>query len=281
MNLVVGTANFNQPYGRKQTKANGVAVLSKAAQLGIDMIDAAGNYGEYIDLDFWQDLSNSFKVIYKVATIEQLEWALNTTKNVYAIMAHGIDAWLKLGHIMSNSIPPNIKVGVSLYDPKELEQTFPSVLQIVEIPINLVDQRWIPLLPHLRLRRIEVIARSMFLQGALFETSWKGYPLALYSYNMVRANPGVDRIIVGVDTPEQLEAIVNYPELEVDYEHLSNNRSKKWLKPIAKQSLPLFERKDGIGQSDRKSEAEQVIGQRDNSDNSEERRQGYNPVSPE
>jgi hypothetical protein len=263
MNLVIGTANFNRPYGRKQVKADGVQILSKAAQLGVDMIDVSGNYGDYYDLDFWQDLVSGFKIIYKVSTIEQLEWALNTPKSIYAIMAHGIDAWLKLGHIMSNTIPPNIKVGVSLYDPKELEQTFPSVLQIVEIPVNLVDQRWIPLLPHLRIRRVEVVARSLFLHGTLFESKWKGYPLALYSYNMVRANKGIDRIIVGVDTAEQLEEIASYPELEVNYEHLSNNRSKKWLIPIAQQNLPLFGGENSSEQGDREGTTEQVCGQGD------------------
>lgn len=277
--LVIGTANFNQPYGRKRLKADGNSILHSAKELGIDTVEVSDDYGNYGETFLW----NHFKYIVKISTIEQLEAAVKMPEYVYAIMAHGYEAWQKLGHIMSNVIPPNIKIGVSLYDPKELDATLPSVLQIVEVPVNLVDQRWIPLLPHLRIRRIEVVARSLFLHGTLFESSWKGYPLALYSYNMARANNGIDRIIVGVDDAAQLVEIANYPELEVNYEHLSNNRSKKWLKPVAFQSIPTsgtieVRSGQGIGTGAEK-QADQ--SRCDSGDNAVTGGQGDNPDSPE
>lgn len=276
MVIVIGTANFNMPYGRKEWKADPESILDKARSLGINYLDGSFNYGYYGDPQIY----SGFKWIVKVANEKQLMYALeNNDENTYAIMAHGYKVWGKLGHMMVSLVPTDIKVGVSLYNPKEFEGLWPNV-QIIEFPMNIVDVSWMPYLPLLHAKRIETVARSLFLHGTLFDIEWKGYPLAHFSFNMVR-NSLVDKIILGVDTPEQLETIANYPTLEVDYEHLSNRGSKKWLSKATEKVLSLFGEEDSFRYDNRTDTEERKSKFGNNSDNTGKGRQGDNTDSSE
>lgn len=250
MELVLGTANFGQAYGRKAVEAiSPREIMMEAMNQMIVYLDTSMNYGmapEIID-EFQQDVSfpsYPFRVIVKVVNNLQVELAMKMG-NVHAILAHGIKAWGEVGTTLLERVPPNIKVGASLYKPSEIEGLYGANIQIIEFPYNIVDQSWASFLPALRRRRIETIARSVFLHGTLWENNLKGIPLAYMSFNMVKNNPFVDKLIVGPITKEELIAICTIPDLEVNYEHLSNPGSKKWIQPIAKQdpSLPLW--KDG------------------------------------
>ncbi|HZL30512.1 MAG TPA: aldo/keto reductase [Pseudolabrys sp.] len=148
------------------------------------------------------------------------------------------------------------KIGVSIYSPAELESlTAKFRFDLVQAPLNLLDRRlattgW---LQRLKDHAIEVHTRSAFLQGLLLLprhgipakfVRWNGlwdrwhawleshkegavraclaYPLSL---------PGVDRIIIGTDSAEQLQNIltsatlaskVRLPDLACDDEDLIN-----------------------------------------------------------
>lgn len=147
------------------------------------------------------------------------------------------------------------KVGISIYGPDELSPTIDRFqLDLVQAPLNLLDRRihstgW---LARLKDRGIEIHTRSAFLQGLLlmpqgsipakfapWSEIWGGwhkwladsresaiatclaYPLGL---------PEVDRVIVGVDSVEQMgeiisaagQASVAAPDLKCDDEKLVN-----------------------------------------------------------
>ncbi len=126
------------------------------------------------------------------------------------------------------------KVGVSIYSPVELSALSSRYhFDLVQAPMNLVDRRfamsgW---LHRLEEKGIEVHTRSAFLQGLLlmpkaeiprkFEpwsylwNRWHGW-LESTEFSAVQAClayplsfPGVDRVVVGVDSVSQFEQIVS------------------------------------------------------------------------
>jgi len=125
------------------------------------------------------------------------------------------------------------KIGVSVYDPDELTSLvarFP--MDLVQVPFNIVDRRlatsgW---LSRLKERGVEIHVRSVFLQGLLLMPgskrpssfrrwqplwhAWDGW-LAETGASPLRAclgfalsHSGVDRIVVGIDTVEQLSQVL-------------------------------------------------------------------------
>ena len=125
------------------------------------------------------------------------------------------------------------KIGVSVYDPSELDATWPILApDLVQAPFSVVDQRlatsgW---LGRLTDAGVEVHARSAFLQGLLlmprgsrpprfdrWSELWREWadwvaasgrsPLEV-ALGHVLAQPGIDRVLVGVDTAGQLAEIV-------------------------------------------------------------------------
>lgn len=125
------------------------------------------------------------------------------------------------------------KVGVSVYDPEELELLLKGWSpDMVQLPLNLVDRRFerAGLLHTLRSMGIEIHSRSVFLQGLLlmpighipskfdrWRTLWMelerlrseasvsnvalclSYPLSLKE---------IDRVVVGVESIQQMEILV-------------------------------------------------------------------------
>lgn len=118
-------------------------------------------------------------------------------------------------------------LGASIYEPEELAlfDAFAD-LRIVQHPLNLLDQRLLQpnRLADLSAKEIRVHARSVFLQGlfsiepATAATSarptltrlrsvlgdWETTPMEAALPFVVAS--GVDRILIGVDNPEQLQA---------------------------------------------------------------------------
>ena len=125
------------------------------------------------------------------------------------------------------------KFGFSIYDPSSLHD-YISVIRpdIVQAPLNVVDRRlfnsgWLKRLVELD---IEVHARSLFLQGLLllspaqmpnqfhlWRDVWLSWEQYLFSTNQsaveaclnyVTSVPGVDRMVVGVQSAGQLKEII-------------------------------------------------------------------------
>jgi hypothetical protein len=149
------------------------------------------------------------------------------------------------------------KVGVSIYNPSELESVVKLLeLDLIQAPLNLVDRRlatsgWLDRLKQLN---VEVHTRSAFLQGLLLMSRgripekferWAGLwdswadslqetgvsPLsACLAYPL--SHPQVDRVVVGVDSLAQLQELVhaaqkplterNFDFMAIDDEQLSN-----------------------------------------------------------
>lgn len=127
------------------------------------------------------------------------------------------------------------KIGVSIYSPSELEGIFGKFhIDIVQAPLSLIDRRLIETgwLARLSGTGIEVHARSVFLQGLLLMqqdkipgkfTQWKELILRWHAWlernkdvskaqaciGYLKSITEITKIVVGVDTPEQLVELVN------------------------------------------------------------------------
>jgi len=149
------------------------------------------------------------------------------------------------------------KIGVSIYAPEELESILANFsIDIVQAPMNLIDRRLknSGYLNLLKKKKIEVHIRSIFLQGLLLMNKdslplkfkkWKNLSEDWYYWldenpklsaldiciNYIKSIHEIDKIIVGVDSSNQLEEVlkayslteqVDFPEISCNDEQLLN-----------------------------------------------------------
>ena len=161
-------------------------------------------------------------------------------ENVHGLLLHDADGlltpdgrrlWSALQAIRARGLA--MKIGVSVYDPHQLERILDAYpIDIVQLPFNLFDQRFLRagLLDRLRCDGIEVHTRSAFLQGVLLMplarlpqglSGLRGHhqnlqraleksgatPLAA-SLRFCLEQPQIDRVIVGCESRDQLDAIL-------------------------------------------------------------------------
>jgi aryl-alcohol dehydrogenase-like predicted oxidoreductase len=141
-----------------------------------------------------------------------------------------------------------VKIGFSLYYPAEAEYIMQNNIpcDIVQVPYNIFDQRFRNLFPDLKARGIDIYIRSVFLQGLFFinpkelDKQFAGIKYLLYELSefaeknqidlatlcmgFVKTNNDIDKIIIGVDSLENLkDNIYNYNRLSklfIDYQQL-------------------------------------------------------------
>jgi aryl-alcohol dehydrogenase-like predicted oxidoreductase len=145
--------------------------------------------------------------------------------------AHGSTIWCALQELKSQGLVA--KIGVSVYDPEQFERIFDRYqVDLVQIPFNLYDQRFLRTgwLDRLQCAGVEVHARSAFLQGLLLMapdampaqfSPWANHQRRLYqslkslgisalaaSLRFCLQQPGIARVIVGCEAPEQVDGIL-------------------------------------------------------------------------
>jgi len=163
------------------------------------------------------------------------------TKQLYGVLLHspsqlmsklGIGIYRALQNLKQDGLTQ--KIGISVYGFKELEDIILKYkMDLVQAPLNildrsLVDSGWASRLHHLG---IEVHIRSVFLQGLLLMKSsqrpaifnqWKdvwriwdrwleeeGLSPIQACIRYVNSIDEIDRVIIGVDTVEQLNQIID------------------------------------------------------------------------
>ena len=198
MKIGLGTANFGQKYGLTRKNINSNKEIEKILKFSnksiIKLIDTSDNYGSSETLLGNNNLK-SFKIITKLKisvnekksdnleniVFKKIEDSLSklNIKKLYAILLHNSDDLKgdkkhKLIKVLKKLKKKNLvsKIGVSIYDPKELDFIWPFWKpDIVQCPFNIVDKRiyesgW---LNKLKRNKIEIHVRSIFLQGLLLK----------------------------------------------------------------------------------------------------------------
>lgn len=123
------------------------------------------------------------------------------------------------------------KIGVSIYQPRDLERLCDKFeFDLIQLPFNILDNRWALWLKELHRRGIEVHVRSIFLQGLLLMSKenrptkfqewsflWKEWENWLGRENLTPleaclnhalSKTEIDKVVIGVDSEKQLRQIL-------------------------------------------------------------------------
>ena len=257
--LALGTAQFGMKYGLSnkngQVKYSDVEnILKFAKHNNIEFIDTAISYGDCEKIIGDVGVKD-FKIITKLPDLSMenlnteswiersIQSSLKRLKvnSLYGLLIHkSKNLFDKSGKKLINALnkikESGIvkKIGVSIYEPSECEKILNlTKIDIIQAPMNIMDRRLINSgwLSKLHSEKIEIHARSIFLQGLLllqpknipnyfFEWSkifekWE-YQLKKNKLNAVDvclayplSIPEVDRVVIGVDNIYQLKEIID------------------------------------------------------------------------
>jgi aryl-alcohol dehydrogenase-like predicted oxidoreductase len=260
--LGLGTVQFGLAYGvtndRGQVPAAEVmAIVDAALAAGIDLFDTAAAYGDSERvIGQVLDAERDVRIVSKLppvaaAAIDATEiarcralvdrsLALLRRPALYGLLLHHPDDLHKLGSERLVALLAElkaaglaVKIGVSAYERAQIELALDRLpVDIVQVPVNLLDQRLLVdgTLDRLKAQRIEVHARSAFLQGALLAEPGRlpdhfaphrerllgigalarraGFSRLALCLRFVLAQPVVDRVIVGVTRRQELAEIL-------------------------------------------------------------------------
>lgn len=258
MKLAIGTAQFGLDYGIANRQgqiapAEALAIIEYASRQGIDMLDTAVAYGDSeqrlgeVGVGDWQVVSKLPSLPEDCDDIThwvrlQVEGSKLRLKieGLYGLLLHrpaellesrGAELYLALQQVKRDGLVQ--KIGISIYDPSELDALIDRYApDLVQAPLNVFDRRiqssgW---MSRLHGRGIEIHTRSVFLQGLLLVKShqwprqfapwanmWTRFDdwLKLHGVTPLQACLGfpmslreVSKVIVGVDSLAQLQQIV-------------------------------------------------------------------------
>ncbi|MFT4927990.1 MAG: aryl-alcohol dehydrogenase-like predicted oxidoreductase [Phenylobacterium sp.] len=235
-------------------------ILASAKTHHISTLDTGSAYGnsEQVLGDALHAGGLHFDIIDKIPDLETsklsiqqtLEQALKKLRlpHLEGLLFHNCadlndDSYAQLSALKAQGLVK--KIGVSVYYPKQastLSQRYD--LDLIQCPLNLFDQSFIHsgCIDQLKSKGIEVHARSLFLQGLLLMD-----PLVLGEYfapyqplferlstfcremnitrqvaalKMAHVHQGVDKIVVGVCSQQQLEEVVQAYQLakQIDFD---------------------------------------------------------------
>jgi aryl-alcohol dehydrogenase-like predicted oxidoreductase len=262
--LALGTVQFGLNYGIANRSGQVVesevgTILARAAAAGMDTLDTAIAYGQS-EACLGRAGVTGWRVITKLPPLSQpvpdvAQWAEELIggslrrlgiPQLEAILLHRShdllgpqgETYLRTLHDMK-AAGMTRAIGVSVYDPGELDRLWPLWRpDLVQAPCNVLDRRLIHSgwLGRLDAAGVRVHLRSVFLQGLLLMpargrpdrfaqwgdlldrwTGWcsdRGVSPLVGALAFVRSLSGVERLVVGVDSAAHLEEILAVPFAE-------------------------------------------------------------------
>jgi aryl-alcohol dehydrogenase-like predicted oxidoreductase len=258
MKLALGTVQFGLDYGvansgGRVSEDEARAILAEAAQSGMDTLDTAIAYGDServlggLGVSQWQVVTKlpsvpvgcDDVVSWVEREIQQSMARLNVTqlhgvllhRPVQLVESRGQELYRGLQVIKENGLTQ--KIGVSVYEPAELDQLFDRFdLDLVQAPLNILDRRLVESgwAKQLKNAGVELHTRSAFLQGLLlmpvserpgkfnrWSDIWSVWDKWLDDHSLsplqaclryLNSVLEVDRVVVGVDSVAQLNQII-------------------------------------------------------------------------
>lgn len=258
MKLALGTVQFGTNYGianqeGRVTRDEAQGILEYAQANGMSMLDTAIDYGDSerrlgeIGIQQWQVVSKLPALPEDCVDIsrwvaESLAGSLRrlNVNNLYGLLLHrpqqllgknGDKLYSALRQLRQDGFVK--KIGVSIYDPAQLDVLFARYqLDLVQAPFNLIDRRLIDggWMRRLNDQGTELHVRSVFLQGLLlmnpsirpkkfdrWENLWSTYDAWLEKSQLtpvqaclryVLSFPEIGKVVIGVDSLIQLKEIL-------------------------------------------------------------------------
>lgn len=255
--LAIGTAQFGSDYGvanvsGRVSQDDVGYILDHAIENKITMLDTAIAYGES-ERALGEVGVNGFSVVTKLPSTEGIQpsevdsWVseqvnkslkLLGVQKVYGLLLHrplelldkqGRALYQSLQRIRNSGLAE--KVGISIYEPSDLDQLCGEFkVDLVQLPFNILDNRWDFWLQKLHQEGVEIHVRSIFLQGLLlmsvnnrpskfnrWDVLWQELEewLGLNKITAVQAclmhalsKSEISKVIVGIDSKKQLEQLI-------------------------------------------------------------------------
>jgi aryl-alcohol dehydrogenase-like predicted oxidoreductase len=256
--LALGTAQFGLNYGISNqtgqvTHEEVKAILRHAKAIGITTLDTATGYGES-EQRLGEIGATDWKIVTKLPAIPEnctdiYQWVNNAVNgslhrlkvnNLYGLLLHrpqqllekdGDQLYSALQRLKQENIVK--KMGVSIYDPSELDALSDHYkFDLVQAPFNAFDRRLIESgwMRKLSEQGVELHVRSIFLQGLLLMSKtnrpakfdrwinlwndWEDW-LRVSKLSATEACvryalsfPEISEVVVGVDSGQQLSEII-------------------------------------------------------------------------
>ena len=258
--LVLGTVQFGLQYGvnsaGRPSQEAVKSILNEAAKGGITTLDTSSAYGNSEEV-----LGNSivtpgqFKIVSKypkgeTPVGEMFNGSLKRLKvdKLYGYLLHHFEVYKNNPRVWDEFIALKEsgkvqKIGFSLYIPEELELILKigSPFDLIQVPFNIFDKKFLPYMKELHEKGVEIHVRSTFLQGLFFKdrnalpeklqpmkkyllqldefSKKSGLSISEIALNYNLQNPYIDGVLIGVDNVEQLQMNLNsVKETPIDIE---------------------------------------------------------------
>jgi len=263
MKLALGTAQFGLDYGVTNQYGQ-VAVgeikriLSYATYIGIDTLDTASGYGKSEEV-LGEIGINEYQIITKTTPIKNgvneaikcfyLSLDRLNIDQVEGLLIHNFDdvmdkrfigLYKKLNQLKEEGVLK--KIGFSTYSPEQVDFLLKNFdFDMIQVPFNVFDIRLASggQLKALKMKNIEIHARSVFLQGVLLSfdklsdyfSTWhmqferyqamvKDRELSLleYALNFALNTQELDKVLVGICSENQLREIACAAKKQINIE---------------------------------------------------------------
>jgi aryl-alcohol dehydrogenase-like predicted oxidoreductase len=252
-------------------------ILERANELGIFTLDTASAYGDS-EMVLGEAGTENFQIVTKLPALPLgvdvgAQWVMDQAitsatrlrrKNIPTLLVHNPEDLRRTsgqelirGLIGSKEAGLTEKIGVSIYDPKDLVWISNLLdLDVVQAPMSVFDRRMVSTgwLDRLSSKGVETHVRSVFLQGALvagvgnlpktlkpwvgkfmeFETWAKSQGLSLLEAALLYplSIPEVDKVVIGVVSVDQLEqAVIAAQKNPPDYPDFATN-DQRLINPV-------------------------------------------------
>ncbi len=234
-------------------------ILYEASKSGIDILDTAHGYGdsEAVIGNFIRESRMNFKIVSKSpkCEIRETENIFNSSLKqlgidvFYGYLIHNFQHYRQYPQIWKileelKSKGKIKKIGFSLYFPSELDYILENKLNIdiIQVPYSIFDRRFEQYFQRLKNKDIEIHVRSVFLQGLVFKKPCElnnyfkkikekleklnslsikqNIPIVALCFNFAAINRFVDKVVVGVDSLENLKEIVSSLNYHTDVQNV-------------------------------------------------------------
>lgn len=261
--LCLGTAQFGLPYGitnslGQVSEEEVKNLLTEAYNSGVSWLDTAQGYGNAEEvLGRTRSVDQHFQFINKLTGQNQINFTVNDsvqwdeslkrtftnlgTNQLDALLLHNIadlkkpgSEYLKEWLIGLKNTGKVKQLGASIYKSTDLECVPKELLDIIQLPISLYDQRLLldGTVARLKSKGCTIHARSLFLQGLLL-TSHERWPewvhqedrahhgrledtvhknnsnLLEYALNFAKMQKDIDLIVLGISSSLELSQILS------------------------------------------------------------------------
>ena len=268
--LVLGTVQFGLQYGvnsaGRPSQETVKSILTEAAKGGITTLDTSSAYGNSEEvLGDSIATPGQFKIVSKypkgeMPVGEMFNSSLKRLKvdQLYGYLLHHFEVYKNNSAVWDEFIALKEsgkvqKIGFSLYTPEELELILKndSPFDLIQVPFNIFDKKFLPYMKELHEKGVEIHVRSTFLQGLFFKdrealpekllpmkkyllqldrfSKKSGLSISEIALNYNLQNPYIDGVLIGVDNVEQLrmnlKSVKDTPidiEIEVKEQELLN-----------------------------------------------------------